>query len=122
MALCAVQGCPHPEQTRGFCRAHYARVLRHGAPDARQGAAGTGAVRLILSLPKDLSRDVKKAAAEEGLNVSEWLRRAARGRLLDGAALYERLARGEELTVEEQRAAVKRGFLPADSILRKGAR
>lgn len=29
---CRVPGCPSDARSRGYCRAHYARVLRHGEP------------------------------------------------------------------------------------------
>lgn len=32
--MCSVEGCDRDAERRGFCKAHYARVLKHGDPQA----------------------------------------------------------------------------------------
>ena len=74
---CSVEGCSKAPRSRGLCRSHYSRVLRYGDPTPRRGELGTAEVRLNISLPRALDRAVRRAAKREGINLSEWYRRAA---------------------------------------------
>ena len=45
--MCSVEGCNRPHKARGYCDAHYKRVLAHGDPRADvpiREASGTGTV------------------------------------------------------------------------------
>ncbi len=66
--LCSVADCPRPHQSKGFCAAHYKRVLATGDPQPERPireVAGDGFLHhgyWVVGVPKELRRLVGGAA------------------------------------------------------------
>jgi hypothetical protein len=84
--MCSVETCDRKAETRGYCRAHYARVLKHGHPQADvpiRKVAGDGYIHhgyRVVPVPDRLRHlsDGKPSMAEHRLAMARYLGRPLR--------------------------------------------
>lgn len=79
---CTFDGCDRPVQARGLCPGHYQQQRRGEDPKPLGTAKGESVLEIVnFKAQPDLIEGAKRDADREGIEPSEWWRRAGRERL-----------------------------------------
>lgn len=79
---CTFDGCGRPAQAKGLCPGHYQQQRRQEELKPLGTPKGESVLELVnFKAPPDLIENAKADAKREGIEPSEWWRRAGRERL-----------------------------------------
>ena len=99
--VCQVEGCTNPVQSRGYCTAHYTRLIRHGDP--LRGGTSKGAplafLRSLVGTEEEACIDWPFAKDKTGYGFASF-----RGRMQTAARVMCFIAHGEPPTRKHQAA------------------
>lgn len=76
--ICGAKGCSRPVLAGGLCATHYQRKRRGIALETPIRPVGVGDqwTNIVFRAPQDLKAEAEEAAKREGIDASEWWRRA----------------------------------------------
>lgn len=79
---CTFDGCTEKVHAKGLCAGHYSQRGRHEDLRPLKWKRGEGEGEMVaFKAPAELKEAAEKDADQEGVNPSEWWRRAGRERL-----------------------------------------